>query len=44
MRGGAENVVEDQCADTAVDVPRRPLVGGAQHEVRVYGAVGIVVQ
>ena len=30
VRGRAENVIEDQCADTAVHVSWRALVGGAQ--------------
>ena len=44
MCRGAEDVVEDQSANTAVNVTRRSLVGGAENEVRVYGAVGALVQ
>lgn len=43
VRGRAENVVEDQCADTAVYVSWWPLVRGTQNEVRVYRSVGVVV-
>ena len=43
VRGGAEDVVEDHRAYSAVDMTWRSLVGGAQNEVRMHRTIGAVV-
>ncbi len=43
MCRGAEDVIEDQSAYAAVNMPGRSLVSGAEHEVRVHRAVGALM-